>query len=424
MTLLIEGVGLNGEKKDIYLEGNRIRKIADRIEISAEIVISGSDKIAIPSFINGHTHAAMALLRGYADDMPLKEWLETKIWPVEAHLTEEDVYWGVKLACLEMIKTGTTFFNDMYWHWQGAARAVEEMGIRAALSAVFIDTFHEDRMKEQIALNEALFAESCEFSPRVTFTLGPHALYTVSEKALRWSADFARENGVLIHFHLSETEEEVRGCLREHGLRPVKYLESLGFLGPHLIACHSVWLDEEEMDLLRAHRVRVVHNPVSNMKLAVGSVFPYPQMRERGLIMCLGTDGCASNNNLDMLETAKFASLLQKFHSHSQVVLPAHEAFEMLTSQGAQAFNLNCGLIAEGKWADIALVDLNHPQLVPHFNTESDLIYSANGSCIDTLICDGKILMQGRKVEGEEEIIARAREVAFDLVRRASCSSL
>jgi 5-methylthioadenosine/S-adenosylhomocysteine deaminase len=160
------------------------------------------------------------------------------------------------------------------------------------------------------------------------------------------------------------------------------------------------------------------------MKLAVGSVFPYPQMRERGLVMCLGTDGCASNNNLDMLETAKFASLLQKFHSHSQVVLPAHEAFEMLTSQGAQAFNLNCGLIAEGKWADIALVDLNHPQLVPHFNTESDLIYSANGSCIDTLICDGKILMQGRKVEGEEEIIARAREVAFDLVRRASCSSL
>jgi len=420
MSILIQGVGLNGERKDIWIEGNRIQRIADRIEEKAEIVISGSDKVAIPSFINGHTHAAMTLLRGYADDMPLQEWLLTKIWPVEAHLTEEDVYWGVKLACLEMIKTGTTFFNDMYWHWRGAARAVQEMGIRAALSAVFIDTFDDQKMKQQIALNEKLFAESIEFNPRVIFTLGPHALYTVSERALRWSADFARERDILIHFHLSEAEEEVENCQARHGMRPVEYLERIGFLGPHLIACHSVWLSEEEMDVLRDHGVKVVHNPVSNMKLAVGSVFPYPRLRKRGLTICLGTDGCASNNNLDMLETAKFASLLQKFHAHSQVVMPAHEVFEMLTIQGAQAFRLECGAITEGKWADIALVDLNQPQLVPHFNTESDLIYSANGSCIDTLICDGKILMQNRRVEGEEEIMARAKEVAFDLVRRAS----
>jgi len=173
------------------------------------------------------------------------------------------------------------------------------------------------------------------------------------------------------------------------------------------------------MDILAAHGVKVVHNPVSNMKLAVGGVFPYEKCRERGVKMALGTDGCASNNNLDMLETAKFASLLQKFHSQSPVTLPAREALEMLTSQGAQAFNLECGLIAEGKWADIALVDLQHPQLVPHFHAESDLIYSANGSCIDTLICDGKVLMQSRRVKGEEEIVAKAREVAYDLVRRA-----
>ncbi len=419
MSILVRGVSLNGEKKDIYLEGNRIKRIANRIEEPADQTISGADKIAIPSFVNGHTHAAMTLLRGYADDMPLKEWLETKIWPIELRLTEEDVYWGVKLACLEMIKTGTTFFNDMYWHWRGAARAVEEMGMRAALSEVFIDLFREDRMKEQIALNERLFLESRKFSPRVIFALGPHALYTVSEKALRWHADFARERGVLIHLHLSETEEEVRNCQKEHGLRPVEYLEVLGFLGPHLIACHSVWLQEREMDILAAHGVKVVHNPVSNMKLAVGGVFPYEKCRERGVKMALGTDGCASNNNLDMLETAKFASLLQKFHSQSPVTLPAHEALEMLTSQGAQAFNLECGLIAEGKWADIALVDLQHPQMVPHFHAESDLIYSANGSCIDTLICDGKVLMQGRRVKGEEEIVAKAREVAYDLVRRA-----
>ncbi|MDH7500162.1 MAG: amidohydrolase family protein [candidate division NC10 bacterium] len=420
MSILIQGVGLNGERKDIWIRGNRIQRIADRIEEKAEIVISGRDKIAIPPFINGHTHAAMTLLRGYADDMPLQEWLLTKIWPVEAHLTEEDVYWGVKLACLEMIKTGTTFFNDMYWHWRGAARAVAEMGIRAALSAVFIDTFNEEKMKEQIALNERLFAESLEYNPRVIFTLGPHALYTVSEKALRWSAEFAREKDILIHFHLSETREEVQECVKEHGVRPVEYLERLGFLSPNLIACHCIWLHEEEMDLLQAHGVKVVHTPVSNMKLSVGGVFPYVQLRERGLVISLGTDGCASNNNLDMLETAKFASLLQKFHTHNPVVQKAREAFEMLTIEGARAFRLDCGVIAEGKWADIALVDLNQPQMVPHFNTESDLIYSANGSCIDTLICDGKVLMQNRRVEGEEEIIARAREVAFDLVRRAS----
>jgi 5-methylthioadenosine/S-adenosylhomocysteine deaminase len=420
MSILIQGVRLNGERKDISIQGNRIHTIAERIDGAFDRVISGTDKIAIPSFINGHTHAAMTLLRGYADDMPLKEWLETKIWPVEAHLTEEDVYWGVKLACLEMIKTGTTFFNDMYWHWRGTARAVQEMGIRAAVSAVFIDTFQEDRMREQFALNEKLFQDSHAFGPRVIFTLGPHAIYTVSEAALRWCADFAKEKGILIHFHLSESQEEVEGCLKQHGVRPVKYLERLGFLGPHLVACHCIWLDVEEMEILKAYQVKLVHNPVSNMKLAVEGVFPYRELRKRGLTICLGTDGCASNNNLDMLETAKFASLLQKFHSHSQVALPAHEALEMLTCQGAQAFNLNCGLIAEGKWADIALVDLNHPQMVPHFHMDSDLVYSANGSCVDTLICDGKVLMERGRVEGEEEIVAKAREAAYDLVRRAA----
>ena len=420
MSILIKGAGLNGEKKDIYIEGNIIKEIGAHLEIHADEVIAAEGKVAIPSFINGHTHAAMSLLRGYADDMPLKEWLETKIWPVEAHMTEEDVYWGAKLACLEMIKTGTTFFSDMYWHWRGTALAVQEMGIRAAVSAVLIDLFDEKKTKEQIELNEQLFASRSDFGPRVIFTLGPHAVYTVSGKALQWCADFAREKGLLVHIHLSETEEEVRACLHDHGVRPVRYLESLGFLGPHVVGCHCVWLDDEDMEILQSNNVRVVHNPISNMKLAVGGVFPYAKLKERGVIISLGTDGCASNNNLDMLETAKFASLLQKFHTNSPVVMPAHEALEMITSQGARAFNLDCGAIEAEKWADIALVDLSHPQLTPHFHLESDLIYSANGSCIDTLICDGKVLMRERRVEGEEEIVAKAREVAFDLVRRTS----
>jgi 5-methylthioadenosine/S-adenosylhomocysteine deaminase len=420
MSILIKGVRLDGETRDIFIEGNRIKAIGDQLQVEAAEVIPGQGKAAVSSFINGHTHASMTLLRGYADDMPLKEWLETKIWPVEAHMTEEDVYWGTKLACLEMIKTGTTFFSDMYWHWHGTARAVQEMGIRAAISAVFIDLFDARKAEEQILLNEELYAAREAFGPRVTFTLGPHAIYTVSEQALRWCAEFAHDKGVLVHFHLSETEAEVQGCLRDHGVRPVKYLEQIGFLGPHLVACHCVWLNEEEMDILNAHGVRVVHNPTSNMKLAVGGVFPYPQLRKRGVITALGTDGCASNNNLDMLETAKLACLLQKFHTGDPVVMPAPEALEMITFQGALAFGLESGLIEEGLWADIALVDLDNPQLTPHFHLASDLIYAANGACIDTLICDGRVLMQGRRVEGEEEIVAKAREKAFALVKRAA----
>ncbi len=419
MSILITGVRLNGETRDIFIEGNRIKQIGEQLKPKADEVISGEGMAAVPSFINGHTHAAMTLLRGYADDMPLKEWLETKIWPVEAHMTEEDVYWGTKLACLEMIKTGTTFFNDMYWHWRGTARAVEEMGIRAAISAVFIDLFDAQKTREQMALNEELYADRGAFGSRVIFTLGPHAFYTVSEKALRWCAEFARDKGLLVHFHLAETEEEVNRCLNDNGVRPVKYLENLGFLGPHLVACHCVWLNEEDMDILKAHGVRVVHNPTSNMKLAVGGVFPYPRLRERGVITALGTDGCASNNNLDMLESAKVASLLQKFHAGDPVVMPAHEALEMITSQGAQAFGLESGVLKEGQWADIALVALGSPQLTPHFHLDADLIYAANGSCVDTLICDGRVLMRGRRVEGEEEIMVKAREKAFDLVGRA-----
>lgn len=420
MSVLIKGVLLEGQIKDIFIAQGRIARIAKDLDVEADEVIDGKGKAAVPTFVNGHTHAAMTLLRGYADDMPLKEWLEAKIWPIERHMTEQDVYWGTKLACLEMIKSGTTFFNDMYWHWRGTARAVQEMGIRAAISAVFIDLFDRAKMREQIALNEELYAESSRFGTRVIFTVGPHAIYTCSEEALRWCAEFAREKGVMIHFHLSETEQEVEDCLKVRGVRPVKYLEQIGFLGPQLVACHCVWLDEEEIDILAAHQVRVVHTPVSNLKLTVGGVFPYPSLRKKGVHMCLGTDGCASNNNLDMLAAAKIASLLQKFYNNSPVLMPAAEALALITAEGAKTFGLQAGVIEEGGMGDIALIDLGKPQLAPGFNLASDLIYAANGSCVDTVICDGRVLMQGGHVDGEEEIVARAREQAFDLIKRAT----
>jgi 5-methylthioadenosine/S-adenosylhomocysteine deaminase len=419
MSILIKNVLLEGIEKDIYIEGNLIEAISeDESSKGAEFVIDGKDKAAIPGLFNAHTHAAMTLLRGYADDMPLQEWLETKIWPVEAKMKEDDVYWGTKLACLEMIKSGTIFFNDMYWYWRGSARAVAESGIRAALSAVFIDSFDEGVAKEQIRRNEALYEESKKLSERIIFVLGPHAIYTVSKESLCWVRDFAEKHDLLVHIHLSETEEEVEDCIKRYGMRPVEFLDSFDFLSTRTIASHCVHLSRKEIELLKKNDVKMVHNPTSNMKLAAGRM-PYEELKRAGLYsnIALGTDGCASNNNLDMFEEMKIASLLHKAFSGDPTSMPAKEAFELATRNAAKMFRLNSGVIEEGKLADVALLDLKHAELTPNHNLTSNIVYSANGSCVDTVICDGRILMEGRKVEGEEEIKDKAREVAYELVK-------
>jgi 5-methylthioadenosine/S-adenosylhomocysteine deaminase len=416
MSLLIKNVLLDGKETDVYVEGNLIKEIGKKLE--ADKTIDGKHKAIIPSFVNGHTHSAMTLLRGYADDMMLQEWLETKIWPLEAKLTVEDVYLGAKLACLEMIKSGTTFFNDMYWYFTGTARAVEESGIRAAVGAVFIDLFDSAKAGEQIKLNKKLFEESKKYSDRVTFSLGPHAIYTVSKESLLWAKEFAEKNNLLIHIHVSETEDEVSGCLKKYNLRPVEFLDSFGFLGENVIACHSVWLNDKEIKLFAKNNVQVVHNPTSNMKLAVGGAMPYDKLKNAGINISLGTDGCASNNNLDMFESMKFASLLHKMSSNQQTIAPANEIFQMATSNGAKAFGLNAGKIAEGKLADFLLIDLKKVHMSPLHNLISNLVYATNSSCVDTTVCDGKVLMENRNIPHEEEIIEKAKEAALDLVKR------
>jgi 5-methylthioadenosine/S-adenosylhomocysteine deaminase len=420
MSILIKNVLLGGRVRNIYIEGNEIEAISEAgKEQVAEFVIDGTDKAAIPGLFNAHTHAAMTLLRGYADDMPLWEWLETKIWPVERKLTEDDVYWGTKLACLEMIKSGTTFFNDMYWHWRGSAKAVAECGIRAALSAVFIDGFDEEKAKEQIIRNEALYKESKKLPARIIFALGPHAIYTVSESSLCWVRDFAEKHDLLVHIHLSETKAEVEDCIKRQGMRPVEYLNELDFLCARTIACHCTHLSRNEMALLKKHNVKIVHNPASNMKMAAGRT-PYDELKRLGLYpnIALGTDGCASNNNLDMFEELKIASLLHKSYSGDPTSMPAKEAFGLATGNAARTFRINAGGIAEGKLADVVLLDLKTVNLVPNHNLISNIVYSANGCCVDTVICDGEILMEERKVKGEDEIREKAQEVAYAIVNK------
>jgi len=416
MSILIRNVLCHGEVQDVLIQGNRFSRIGPGLDARADQVVDGSGQAIQPSFANGHTHAAMTLLRGFADDMELHTWLNNYIWPLEARLTPEDVTIGAKLACLEMIKSGTTFFNDMYWHYEATARAVEEMGIRAALSSVFIDFNDSSTAQRRWQECLELFKGSRNASERITFALGPHAIYSVGRDSLLKVRDFAREHGVLIHLHLGETEKEFQDARQQWGMTPVEYLHSLDLLGPNLCACHAIWLTEADMDLLATKNVKVIHNPASNLKLCSG-FFPYAGLKSRGVCIGLGTDGCSSNNNLDMLEEMKIASLAAKAWAKDPTLMPAQEIFDAATRSGARIFGLDCGEIREGRLADCILVDLNHPQLVPNHTLISNLVYSASGGCVSTTICDGRVLMRNRHVEGEEEILTQAREAAERLAR-------
>lgn len=409
----------DGQKQiDVLIEGNRISRIAEHIPVpEGAKVIDASDKAIIPGLINTHTHAAMTLLRGYGDDLPLMTWLQDYIWPIEDQMTEHDVYVGAKLAMLEMIKTGTTTYLDMYMHPLMGAKAAEEMGLRAMISYTLFDQGNPERAQLDRERSERYLKQfSEEFSDRIMFNLGPHAIYTVSGEQLQFCHEFCQKHNLKVHLHLSETEGEVEECLKLHGVRPVKYLERLGILSENLILAHTIWLDDEEMDLLAKHRVSVVHNPASNMKLASGYAFKYEEMKQRGIRIGLGTDGCSSSNNLDMFTAMRLASFLGKVWRFDSTAVKADDIWASATTIGADILGIDAGEIAEGKLADLCLIDLNRPEMVPIHNLVSNLVYSASGAFVDTVICDGRILMEGGYVEGEEEIIRQAREVAERLV--------
>lgn len=404
MKLLIKNILLDDKDTDILIVNNTISKISNNIIAPNAEIIDGKDKAVIPSFFNGHNHAAMTLFRGYADDMHLFPWLEQKIWPNEAKLTENDVYWGTKLAALEMIKSGTTSFVDMYFFYNGVAKAIDEMGIRGIITPAIFDFFDEAKAKLVQKRVEKLFSQQAKYSERVTFSLGPHAIYTVSKNHLIWLRDFAKANDLVFNIHLSETSKEVADCKKEYGVSPVKYLYDMGVLNEKSILAHCLYISDEDIKIIAETGAKVVHNPVSNMKLATGRNFRYTDLKNAGVKIALGTDGPASSNNLDMTEAAKIASINQKEEFGDPTLLPAGEAFSLITETAEDFTGLKLGKIKEGYLADIALVNLRRPDMMPNHNYKSNLIYSGNGDSIDTLICDGKILMKNRKVEGEEEI--------------------
>ncbi|MGM0509547.1 MAG: amidohydrolase [Thermoplasmatota archaeon] len=397
---------------DLLIDEGEIKEIGKELG-DADECIQAEGKFLMPGFVNTHTHAAMSLLRGYADDLPLQTWLEKKIWPVEGNLDEDYIYWGTKLACLEMIKTGTIAFNDMYFFMESAAEAVEDMGMKAVLSYGMIDLDIVEKREDEIEKTKE-FMDEIKDSELVKAALGPHSLYTLSREGLEWCAEYSKEKDLLVHFHLGETEKELSDFKEEHDGTMTGYLDDIGILNDRMIAAHCVWLEEKDFELLGERGVVVSHNPTSNMKLGVGKPMDYEKLAENGVLVTLGTDGCASNNNLDMLEEAKIAALQQKM-SGDPTSLPAERAYEMITKNGAGALKTGGGVVEEGKAADLILVERG-VQSVPGHNLVSDLVYSMNGLNITDVIINGVVVMKDRYVEGEEEIMDTAREKAAELV--------
>lgn len=389
-TLLIKNVLLKDRKTDILVADGRFKSLCAPEGTRADETLDAEGTAILPPFYNTHTHAAMSLLRGYADDMPLQKWLQDYIWPYENKMTAQDIREGSRLAVREMIRTGTVFFSDMYFEIDQTIAVVQEFGIRAAIGVTFVDSHSKSQQADKLDLLRNWVDPS---GGLITLTVAPHAIYTVSPDLLVKCADTARSLGLKLHIHLSETRQEVEDCLRAHGTTPVRYLDSLGFLGPDVIAAHVVHVDEEEAAILASRGVTLAHCPCSNMKLASG-IFPYKMLHEAGCRITLGTDGDSSNNNLDMREEMKFAALLAKVSSGDPEVLPAAEALEMATRSGAEAFGLDAGVIREGALADALLVRLDDERMQPCHNLVSNWVYAAGSSCIDCVICNGNIVMK------------------------------
>ena len=403
------------EKQSVLIKDDKIHEIASDIsDENIAKVIDAEGKILLPGLINTHTHLSMTLFRGLADDLSLDSWLNDHIWPMEANLNGEYCYIGALLGAVELIKSGTTTFSDMYFYMENVARAVDESGIRACLSYGMIDFGDEDKREAELAKNMDLFKNCNNMADgRINVFLGPHSPYTASQELLMKTRQLADENDMKIHIHVSETEKEISDILDEKGLRPFEYLNEIGFLGSDVIAAHCVWLNDSEIEIIKKHDVKVSHNPCSNMKLASG-ISPVSKLLENDICVSIGTDGASSNNNLDLIEELKTASLLQKVSTLDPKVLTSDEAIEMATINGARALGLEdeIGSIEVGKKADIILIDTNTANMTPQSSTlSSNIIYSANGSNVDTTICNGKILMENKKLIflDEDEIIKKAR---------------
>ena len=389
----------------VEIEGDRIVYAGTVRETAASFdrVIDGHGMVALPGLVNGHTHSAMSLMRGYGDDIALMKWLKDRIWPIEEGLTGEDVYWGAMLSIAEMLRSGTTAFADMYFFMDEVARAVSETGIRADLSIGMVSVGGD--WKERIGNCRRFHREwDGKANGRIKVSLGPHAPYTCVPDFLALVSDLAGEMGAKIHIHLAETLDEISQIREQYGKTPIEYARDTGILKHRVIGAHCVHLAEGDMNIMKEYGVNAVHNPRSNMKLASG-IAPVQKMLDLGINVALGTDSSCSNNNLDMISEMKSAALLQKVGLMDAEALPAARAVEMATVNGARALGINdsVGMLKAGMKADLILVAMNKPHLYPQHDLISNIVYAANGADVAYTLVDGKILLEKGQLTGIDE---------------------
>ena len=405
------------EAANIHVSGDKISEITQG-EVTGANVIDGRNKFATPGLVNAHTHASMTLLRSYSDDKALMDWLQKDIWPIEDKMTRKDIYWGAALAAVEMIRGGTTAFADMYGpDMSEVAKVVDESGLRGSLSQGLISFANGDK---KLASNVELYKNFHGAADgRITVMFGPHAIYTCPPDYLKKVVNEASKLGAEIHMHMNETQTEINDCLKNYGKRPFEVVNETGLFDLGTLAAHCVHLSDNEIEIIKQKKIRVAHNPGSNMKLASG-ICPATKLLAQGVTVAIGTDGASSNNNLDMVEEIRLAALLAKVDTLDPKVIPAAQAIQMATEFGAKALGLqNVGRLEEGCKADIVLWDMGGVEWQPNYNPASLLVYSANSAAADTVIVDGKILMENRELKtlDEEKIFAEFTACANRLTK-------
>jgi len=420
MSILIKDATIVTQNKnreiiqgDILIQGNKISEIKKNIKEKAEFVIDASKKIAIPGLVNTHTHISMTVFRGYGEGLPLHDWLEKKIWPAEAKLKPEDVYWGTLLGACEMIRSGTTCYSDMYIvHTDEIVKATEKAGLRALIPRAMFDLLPGRDTKKE--LKEAVeFVEKWDGkSELVKPCMSAHAPFTCSEELLVNAKKEADKKNHKFHMHVSETRKEVFDILNEKKKRPFEYLDSIGIVDENSLFAHAGWVTKKEIEIVGKKKATISSCPISNLKLATGGICQLTEFDELGANVTIGTDSAASNNSLNMFETMKMALLLQKHHYWKANILSAQKLFDFATINGAKALGFNTGSIEKGKLADVVLLDKNAPNMVPSYDILANLVYSANPSNVSDVIINGKQVMGNRKIENEEEIIEKVNEFA------------
>ena len=399
----------------LHVQGDKIvyagpKALAPAAQAGDE-VINGGGRIAMPGFVNTHAHNAMVLFRGAADDLPLQRWLNEKIFPMEDQLDDNAAYWGNILGIAEMIRCGTACYNDMYFFTEQEIRAVEQTGIRSVLTRSSVcQELEQETIEQKLQVYDALMAYQGAADGRIRVTVSPHAEYTCY---LRACGQKAQKLGVPLHIHVSETAAEHDACIERHGKTPMALLESLGVLKGEVYAAHCVYTGQADHEIMKEHGVVALHCPDSNLKLASG-IAPIAQMMQRGVTVTLGTDGAASNNNLNMMEEMQRFVLLQKGITQDATSVSAKQALHIATTAGARAMHTGGGVLKEGYKADIVLVDTHVPHMQPMHNAINNLVYAAQGSDVWMNMVDGKILYKNGeyKTLDIEKVIAETNKAA------------